>query len=79
MNITAVCSASNHERCFDPDCACQCHQQDESIAIDCELCGTHTDKWERVPDCDRTVGYHGHVDICASCRETYSNHCGQCA
>lgn len=24
-NITTVCSASNHDHCVDPDCACNCH------------------------------------------------------
>ncbi len=51
---------------------------DESIKIACELCGKETDDWESVPDCDRTVGYHGRVEICKECRETYWNHCGAC-
>jgi len=43
----------------------------------CDLCAS-SDKLHTVPDCDRSTGYHGDIQICAECAETYSNHCGAC-
>ncbi len=52
--------------------------KDISIMIHCELCGKETEDWLMVSDCDPTVGYHGHVEICRECEEFQSNPCGQC-
>ncbi len=51
---------------------------DETILIHCDMCGKPTDKWAVRPDCDRSVGYHGSVEICPDCDETYYNTCPSC-